>query len=189
MKFLFKLVLLAALIALGVWLWLIFFPGPEKIIRQRLAKLAQKVSFSASEGNFTRMATAQTIPNYFATNVEVNLDVPGRVAHNFIGRAEITQAVLLSRTTVKGLSVKFPDVNVTVAPDKKSAVADLTVEAAISGQSDVIVQELKVTFQKIEGEWLIVHIETVRTLSWNFFAPTFYSFNFENFKNFLPFGA
>ena len=46
-----------------------------------------------------------------------------------MGRDEITQAALAARSTVSSLSVKFLDVDVTVAPDKQSATADLTVEA------------------------------------------------------------
>jgi hypothetical protein len=63
------------------------------------------------------------------------------------------------------LKVKFPDINVTVAPDKQSAVADLTVEANISGERDPMVQEMKFTLQKIDGKWLITRVETVRTIS------------------------
>jgi hypothetical protein len=54
---------------------------------------------------------------------------------------------------------------VTVAPDKQSAVADLTVQANISGEPDPIVQEMKFTLRKIDGRWLITRVETVRTLS------------------------
>ena len=41
MKIAFRVVLLAALAALGVWLWTILFPSPQKIIRQRLEAVAR----------------------------------------------------------------------------------------------------------------------------------------------------
>ena len=66
---------------------------------------------------------------------------------------------------LSGLKVTFPDINITVAADKQSAMADLTVEANIAGERDSIVQEMKFTFQNTEGGWLIARIETVRTLS------------------------
>ena len=43
MKIVFRLILFAALLALGVWLWFVLFPGPEKIISKRLAELARTV--------------------------------------------------------------------------------------------------------------------------------------------------
>ena len=108
---------------------------------------------------------AQSVAGFFSTNIEVNIDVPGRVQHDFMGRDEITQAALASRSAVSGLKVKFPDISVMVAPDKQSATADVTLDATVSGESDAIVQELKFTFQKIDGQWLITRIETIRTLS------------------------
>jgi len=165
MKIIPRFVLLAVLVALGVWLWFVLFPSPEKIIRQRLIKLARTASFSSGEGNLARLAAAEDIAGYFATNVEVDINVPGRVQHTLVGRAEIQQAALGARERLSGLKVTFPDINITVAPDKQSATADLTVEANIAGERDSIVQEMKFTFQNTEDGWLIARVETVRTLS------------------------
>ena len=82
MKIVFRVVLLAALAALGVWLWTIFFPSPQKIIRQRLEAVAKRASFTAGEGTLARLASAQSLAGYFSTNVEINLDVPGRDQHH-----------------------------------------------------------------------------------------------------------
>jgi hypothetical protein len=164
-NFSFKVVLSAALALLGVWLWLVLFPGPEKIIRHRLAKLAQTVSFSKSDGNLSRVASAESVSGFFSTNVEVTINVPGYEQQSLAGRAEITQAALLSRTRVDELSLKFPDIKVSVAPDKLSATADVTVEASAGAEKDPIIQEVKFTFEKSEGKWLIKKIETVRVLS------------------------
>jgi hypothetical protein len=165
MKTVLRFILLAALAALGVWLWFVLFPNPEKIIRQRLTELARTASFSSGEGNLAKLAAAQSLAGFFATNVEINIDVPGRIQHRLLGRDEIKEAALGARSTLSGLKVHFPDVNLTVAPDKQSATADLTVEATVAGERDAIVQEMKFTLQQTDGEWLIVRIETVRTLS------------------------
>jgi hypothetical protein len=165
MKLFWRLAFFAAVMALGLWLWTAFFPAPEKAIRRRLEKLAADVSFTAGQGNFLRLAGGESVARFFSTNIEVNINVPGHEQVTFASRAEITQAALGIRERLKSLSVKFPDVNVALAPDKKSAVADVTLEAAVSGESDTIVQELKISFQKIEGVWLITRIETVRAVA------------------------
>jgi len=104
----------------------------------------------------------------------VNIDVPGYEQHTFADRDEITQAALASRAAVSSLTLKFPDMNVNVAPDKQSAIADVTVEANVAGEKDDIVQEMKFIFQKMGGQWLISRVETVRTLSiLNFERPRF----------------
>ncbi|MGB7768590.1 MAG: hypothetical protein WBN22_07015 [Verrucomicrobiia bacterium] len=165
MKIVFRIVLLAALAALGVWLWTVLFPSPDKIIRRQLDAVAQHVSFASNEGTLARLASAQSLAGYFSTNVEVNLNTGEGDQHDFVGRDQITQAALGTRSTFSSLSVKFLDVNVTVAPDKQSATADLTVDANISGQPNAIVQEMKFTLRKIGGQWLITRVETIRTLS------------------------
>jgi hypothetical protein len=171
MKIIFRLVLAAALVAFGVWLWTVLFPSPEKVIHKRLVELARTVSFSSNQGNLARLAGAQNLGFFFSTNIEVNIDVPGRERLNLVGRGEVMQAVLTVRSAVAGLTVKFLDINITVAPDKQSAVADLTVDADVSGQRDAIVQEMKFTLQKTDGKWLVTRIETVRTLSILHFEP------------------
>lgn len=165
MKLTIRLVLLAAATALGIWLWTVFFPSPEAVVRQRLTKLAADISFSRNESQLARLAGAESVPDFFSSNVEVNIDVPGAEQHTFAGRDEIAQAAFGSRQEVGSLTVKFPDINVTVAPDKQSAVADVTVEVNVPRESDLVVQELKISFSKSEGQWLITKVETVRTVS------------------------
>jgi len=171
MKIIFRLVMLTALVALGVWLWTVLFPNPEKVIHKRLVALAGTVSFSSNQSNLARLAGVQNLGDFFSADVEVDIDVPGRVQERLMSRQEIVQAAVGARSAVRGLKVKFSDINITVAPDKQSAVADLTVEARVSGQQDLIVQEMKFTLQKTDGKWLVTRIATVRTLSILHFEP------------------
>ena len=156
--------MLAAVISAGVLLWTVLLPSPEKVIRKQLAELARVASFSGNQGSLAVISGAQKLAGFFSTNVEVNLNLPGH-AQILNGRDEVMQAAAGARTLLDGLQVKFPDVNVTVAPDKQSANADLTVEARAAGDRGVIWQEMKFTFQKTGGKWLISRVETVRTLT------------------------
>jgi hypothetical protein len=160
-----RLILAAVAAALGVWGWVALHPGPERVIRRQLAEAARAASFGRGQGYLAQLTAAQRLADCFSTNVEIALDLPGRQEHRLAGRAEIQQAVLSARASLEGLSVSFPDVTVTIAPDGQSAVADLTLEARMAGQQDMIVQEMKFTLRKIAGQWLIVKVETVRTLS------------------------
>ena len=165
MKIIIRIVLLAALAALGVWLWTVLFPRPEKVIRRRLTELARTVSSSANESNVARLAAARSVAGFFAANVELNVEIPELGQRNSLDREEITQLALMARSRAAGMHVKFPDINITVAPDKQTAVADLTVEANISGEHDSVVREMKFTLRKTDGQWLITRIETIRTLT------------------------
>jgi hypothetical protein len=164
MKIIIRIVLLAALAALGVWLWTVLFPSPEKVIRKRLTELARTVSSSANESDLARLASARSGAGFFAATVELNVDIPELGQHNSLDREELTQLALMARSRTGGVRVKFPDINITVAPDKQSAAADLTVEANISGEHNSVVREMKFTLRKTDGQWLITRIETVSTL-------------------------
>jgi hypothetical protein len=77
------------------------------------------------------------------------------------------QVAVAARSQRNSLSIEFPDIKVTVAPDKNSAVVYLTAKGKVSGQKDIYVQELRLRMIKIKRDWLIDQIETVKTLSFN----------------------
>jgi hypothetical protein len=172
MKIVLRLVLLAALAALGVWLWTIFFPSPEKIIRRQLDEIAKRASFTANESALARLGAAQSLAGYFSTNAEVHIDTREAGQHDLIGKDQIMQTVVAAQSVLGSMNIKFLDVKLAVAPDKQSATADLTVDANVSNQPDAIVQEVKITFQKINGQWLITRVETIRVLSFLDFERT-----------------
>lgn len=171
-----RLFFAALALAIGVWVWIVFFPSPERVIHKRLEALASDVSFGPGQNYLSRLAHLQALSGFFTSNVELNVDLPGFQQHRVVGRDELFQAALGEQTQTRGLDAKFPDIHIVVAPDKLNAVADVTLLAQVSGQNDTIVQELKLIFQKVNGKWLIRRIETVRPLSWS--GPPSLALNF-----------
>jgi hypothetical protein len=164
MKILLRLLFILVVIGLGVLAWTFFFPKPEVIVRKRLSQLAQLASFSPGEGNFARVARVERLGALFADQVEMRIDVPGFEAHNFDSRQELMQVAMGSNNYSPKVKAEFLDINVEVGPDKKSALADLTLNAKIGDDRDIIVQELKITLKNLKGNWLVTRIETVKTL-------------------------
>jgi len=164
-KIIIRIALLVVVAALGIWLWLVLFPGPDKIIRKRLGEFARVVSFSGPESDFARLNAARNLGGYLAQDVEVNVDIPGRPEQEFASRNEIVQADVGARASGQSLKVKFQDINVKLSPDKLSAVANLTAIANWSGERDSIIQELKFTLAISDGKWVITRVETLKTLS------------------------
>ena len=105
-----------------------------------LKKSARAVSNLPGEGLLPRMAGAQRW-GVFLTNVEINIDVPGRQQHAITSRDDIVQAVLAAHSA-GGLTVKFPDINVMVDAAKETAQADITVEARVPGDRYMVVQAM-----------------------------------------------
>ena len=160
-----RLVGAVALTGLGVWLWIVFFPSPEKAIRLRLKALAQTASFDRGDGMVAKAYSAQKAAGYFTTNSEVDVDLRGYQQFNFNGRDEILQAVLAGARTWRGFKVEFLDINVTLEPGQQSAKANLTGKWSVPGDREFNAQEFNFFLRKENGQWLIYRVETVKTLS------------------------
>jgi hypothetical protein len=99
--------------------------------------------------------------------VEITVAIPGHSTQTINGRDDLLSAVAGARSAVHGFNVEFFDILVTVAPDQNSAVANLTAKGNVPAEKDFYVQELKFLLKKVEGQWLIFRVETVKTLSMN----------------------
>jgi hypothetical protein len=159
-----KIILVLLVLALGVWLWTVLFPKPEQVIRNRLNKLAKLGSFSTSEGNIARVAKVEALGRLFAENAEVKVEIPGVDSETFSNREELMQFAMAAKHATEGVKAEFLDMNVEMRDADQSAVVDLTLKAKVGSENDLVVQELKFTLKKIDGDWLITHVEPVRPL-------------------------
>jgi hypothetical protein len=160
----FRLFLAAATIGALVWGWKVLFPGPEQVIRKELVQVAAAASITPNEAPLTKLAKAQRLASFFATDADVTIDIPTRPLQSFSGRDEIQQAAIGARALLNSLKVHFLDVEVGVAPDKQSASVHLTATADLPGEKLPEVEELEMRFKKVDRDWLISHIGTVKTL-------------------------
>jgi hypothetical protein len=154
------------IVIVGVWLWLILFPSPEHVIRKKLDELAQSASFSPNEGSLAKAINSERLTGFFSPDVELTMDVPGHSQQTLHGRDELLQAAMAARGMAGSLSVEFVDINVTIAPDRSSAIVTLTAKGRAGSEKDLLVQELKLTMKRVKRDWLIYQVETVKTLSW-----------------------
>ena len=168
MKWAFRGAVTVILVALGVWIWVTFFPGPERAIRKRLAQLAQLGSFASNEGALAKGLNTQQLAGFFTPDVQVSVDVPGIQRVKLSGRDNLLTAAMAVRGNLSNLKVDLYDINITFGPDKTTAIVSLTLKVQANGERDFTPQEMKFTMEKVNGEWLIREAETVRTLSQNF---------------------
>ena len=165
MKIVLRLALLAVLIAAGVWLYAVLFPGPEKVIRKQLTKAARLASIKPDQGLLGRASSIQELANCFASEIEITLNWRGGSEHTLRKRDEIIEVAKLAHAQFKVLQIDLLDMNVVLASDKQSATVNLTMKVNSSDERDFQVQEMKFTLKKVDGQWLIFQIETIRTLS------------------------
>ncbi len=164
MKIALRLALFAAAAGLGFWLWTILFPSPEKIVLKKISKLAAIATVNASDGDLTRAGKVSNLIGYFSTDAEIVCDVPGVTLHDLSGRDEIRQAAAGGFTQLTSLNVQFFDAAARVGADRQSAEVTCTARVNAADGKDFGIQELRFQFKKIDGDWLITRVETVKTL-------------------------
>jgi hypothetical protein len=164
MKLALRLAFLAVGIGLCVWLWIYLHPKPEEAIRRRLVKLEKAASFEQRQGNLAAAVDADNFSEFFAREVGLAME-PRAWFPDSIERSEITRLMVGLRTQMDFLNVKLLDPVITIGVDKKSAIVELTINAATSGERHLLVQEVKFTMKEVDGEWLIIRVETIRTLN------------------------
>jgi hypothetical protein len=165
MKRVVQLLLVVAVAGLAYWLWTVFFPSPEKVIRSRLNDLAKTVSFDSRGGMLSQALNAEKVADFFTVDVDIQIDVAGYGRQTLQGRDEVQQAAMAARSRLTALKVGFVDINVKLAPDGQSAKVNLTGNANVPGEKDISAQEFNFVLKKVDGKWLISHVETVKTLS------------------------
>jgi hypothetical protein len=159
-----RLIIAAIVITAGYWLWTFLFPPPERVIRQRLQEVAKLASFSHTEAPLAKLSNSRKLANYATPDVTIAINPPNRGPSVINSRDELFQAVMGARSALTALQVEFLDILVKVAPDKQSAVANLTAKGSVPGERDLMVQEFRIMLRKLGGDWLVWRLETVRTL-------------------------
>lgn len=154
--------LLLVLAGLGLAAWKLF-PTREERIRRRLVALAEAVSFPPDEPLLQRAAYARRLEGFFTPDVEIALRLGRREARSLSGRADLAEAAAAARGVLRGLEVKFFDINVAVGPDGRTAEAEFTAEVRPLGDADYYVPEFRVELVRPEAVWLVRRIATQET--------------------------
>jgi hypothetical protein len=162
-RWLFRLVVFAAVVYVGLWSWHKLFPGPEEAIRKRLVAVAKAVSVSPDQGLVPKATSLTTLRSYFTDDVEVTVNIPGQRQQVLQGSEEVMQVAGGIKMTVHNLKVEIIDADISLA-SSQSALAHLTIKLDTPGQNTMEVQPLKVGLKYIDGDWLIHRIETEKVL-------------------------
>jgi hypothetical protein len=152
------------LVTLAVFGWRAFFPNQERLVRKRLLEMSRLLSFPANEAPLAKFANSQKLAGFFTSDVEVVVDAPGVSRQTISGREDLLQGALGVRNHLSALQVDLPDIAVIMGPGKRTAIANVTVMARISGEKDLFVQEMSIQLVRPGGTWLIKHAKTTNTL-------------------------
>jgi hypothetical protein len=153
------------LAAAGLWYgWQRLFPDDAAQIEAVLQRVAEGVG-GESGGGVSAIARAAALQSEFAPDVTVDAGPPFQ---RIRGRDAIISAAARVNGTVRNLDVRFPDVDITVQPDRQRATALVTAEARYDeagGGSGFDAREFEVVFTRLDGEWVIAAVTLVEPLN------------------------
>ena len=159
-----RILAVVAVAGLGLWVWFRFFPGDDTVIRRNLEMVAKLASFNPNEAPLTRLGNARALADFFTLDVRIDINIQGFREERIEGREQLFETGMAARSTGPGAKVELLDPVIDFPGSREAAVVSLTLKAQISGQSDLVVQELRLTMKKLSGDWLIQRVETVKTL-------------------------
>jgi hypothetical protein len=150
-------------VAAGLWFgWQWLFPSDEAQIVALLERVAGAVSSGAGEGDVGRLARAASLRDELAPDVTVN-------APEFQwtkGREALIAAAAGMTGRVSHLTITFPEVAITITPNRQSAAALVTARAQFDqgGGREIDARELELEFTRHEGNWVISAVTLVQPL-------------------------
>ena len=145
--------------------WGFFFPSEINKICKRLNSLAACLSFSSSGSYVMRMAAADSVRDFFSTNIVVNLDGVHARAEYISGRAEVMSILTTARTYLKELNVKFEDPQVEIDESKTHAVMEVLTRITLDeNRRDKIYQLIRMNWIKEGDKWRVERVDTLKML-------------------------
>jgi hypothetical protein len=138
--------------AFAVWYFL--FPSPEKVIEKKIQALAGVISENPP-GNISKVANVNRIGSFFHPNVSIHLEGFRREVSSVQGRGELEQMAMGVRQNNFAISIHFSNIHIAVGPDKTNATVLLTAEVKLADQTEPVVQDIRMAFEKAGRAWLI----------------------------------
>lgn len=159
------LILVIGVVAVATLLWQRFGYNEPASVKKMLHAVAKTVSIPQGETTIQAGLAVSRLLEFLTKDVQVDVEGPGSGKYSFHGREEIREALMYARKNMGPLDVRFLDIAVTVAPDRQTAEAQLTVQASRPGEREPWVQAVRVQLQKVERNWRIQRAETIRPLT------------------------
>lgn len=151
--------------AVGIWLGLRLFSGPERVIRGRLAKLARETSFKPGEAPLSKISHVSGLRSFFTPEIVIRVNLEQGGTQTIEGREDLMEGLAAVRGNLSSLELEFLDIQIEVSPNREFATALLTLRYRLGREKEASFQELKVALQKNEGTWQVSRVENVNALS------------------------
>jgi ketosteroid isomerase-like protein len=144
------------------------WPDDEAQIRAVLGRIADgfggEGGGGGTAGAIGAAARVAALQREFHTDAMVDAGPP---FERLVGRQAIISAAGRARASIHNLEIRFPDVDVTVSGDGRTATALVTVEAYFNQageQRSIEARELEMAFARADDRWVISQVILLQPL-------------------------
>src|SRR5690606_7263094 len=95
---------------------------------------------------------------------ELDVSAGERNVQGIMTRSQLEEGAAALRATAPGLKIEFLDIAVDLEAPPTRATAHLTAKIHFVRDPDYAIQEFRLTLVKVDNDWLVERIETVRTM-------------------------
>ena len=156
-----KFVSVAVALVIGVMAARAFWFSDARVIRRRLAALAETASVAKSETDVDRLVRAARLGTFVTDEVMIRSDVSAFVG----GKQAIVGLALQGAAAYGPMTVAFDNVHISVT-DPATATVLLNVRVTADNPQVELPQprQVNATLSKVNGQWLLSRAEVLRTL-------------------------
>ena len=97
MKWVVRVVLVLALLALAIWTWSYFFPSAETAVRRKLQEVARLASFSQGESVISKGLAINSLMDNCTDDIEISVDIQSYQRQSMTGKEELRTATTVVR--------------------------------------------------------------------------------------------
>lgn len=154
------IVIVLASTALSTWLYL---TSDTRQIRNQLNMLVELSDKSGTEHGIETLSKAAGIGKLFSEKCTLQLEEYGHRGTYF--RKDITDSVFMIRNRSQQITVTMYDITIAIENKTRAAIAlTLHLSGVVGEETAVDVNEIALTMNKEEGDWLIDSVTVVQVL-------------------------
>lgn len=135
-----------------------YWPNEERDIRRHLSNLAEALSIPTTDNEVERITRFAALREYFSSDVRVRID-----QREVVTRDALIGLLRDAQPPPGGIKVEFADVVVTLAPDSRQAMIQLTAKVVTTepGTTNSVVdaRSANVVMTTLDGDWVIASAE------------------------------
>lgn len=142
----------------------LLYPSDTDLILKDLRQLEQLVTFSEQDSTIYRAARVPSIVSHFTQDIKIRVDGAATIVN---GREEFREKLqgVVGLTRGKLFDLRLQGAEIKLGANNESAEVVLGAVVDLENERPFVAQEWMMTMRKVDGDWKIAAVETIKVIS------------------------